>query len=136
MYSALRKGRALSCRKLAAAMKEKFPAVSSEAVSYAERPKATGITYTMEARRFIDELCNGLSPQKEGNRKDKEHISVWLPNGFKAVLNTLKTRHGFTTIHDYIVFLIEQDRNSIEKAACSTAMETSGTEKNLDENIT
>ena len=53
-YSALRKDKNFSCRKLAKALSEKFPVINAQAISYAERPRDSGITYTMEARRYID----------------------------------------------------------------------------------
>ncbi len=129
MYSALRKDKNFSCRKLAKALSEKFPVINAQAISYAERPRDSGITYTMEARRFIDDLCNPATRRKEEQRKCTEHLSVWLPNGFKELLNTLKTARGFNTIHDYVIFLIMEDKKSIEKAAQSAGTEQGGKTK-------
>lgn len=129
MYSALRKDKNLSCRKLAKALAEKFPVINAQAISYAERPRDSGITYTMEARRFIDDLCNPLTTHKKEQRKCTDHLSVWLPNGFKELLNTLKTARGFNTVHDYIIFLIDEDRKAIEKAAQSAGTEQGGKTK-------
>lgn len=131
MYSALRKDKNFSCRKLAKALSEKFPVINAQAISYAERPRDSGITYTMEARRFIDDLCNPLTTRKEEQRKCAEHLSVWLPNGFKELLNTLKTARGFNTIHDYVIFLIMEDKKSIEKAAQSAGTKPDGKDELL-----
>lgn len=128
-YSALRKDKNFSCRKLAKALSEKFPVINAQAISYAERPRDSGITYTMEARRYIDDLCNPATKRRKEQRKCTEHLSVWLPEGFRELLNTLKTARGFNTVHDYIIFLINKDKKFIEKVACSAATETSDDKK-------
>lgn len=135
MYSALRKDKAFSCRKLAKALSEKFPVINAQIISYAERPRDSGITYTTEARREIDSLCNPLTAPKKSERKCPEHLSVWLPKGFLEVLNTNKKVRGFDSIHDYVIFLIDEDKKSIEKAAQSAGTEQDGTINCCEENI-
>ena len=136
MYSALRKDKTFSCRKLAKALSEKFPVINAQIISYAERPRDSGITYTTEARREIDSLCNPLTVPKKAERKSPEHLSVWLPKGFLEVLNTNKKVRGFNTAHDYIIFLIDEDKKSIEKAAQSAGTEPDGKIDCCNENIT
>ena len=127
MYSAMRKRNHFSCRELADKMKSEFPAMTSGGVSLAERPLESGITYTKAAKEMIKEICGYA--EKASNRKDKAHLSCWLPEGVKMAFLNAKEKRGFLTDHDYIVFLIMQDIARIEKAARSTAMEQSGTEK-------
>lgn len=129
MYSALRKDKNFSCRKLAKILSEKFPVINAQIISYAERPRDSGITYTAEARKTINDICNPATSSKSAERKCPEHLSVWLPKGFLEVLNTNKTARGFNTLHDYVIFLIDEDKKSIEKAAQSAGTEQDGAKK-------
>lgn len=127
MYSAMRKRNGFSCRELAEKLKTEFPAMTSGGISLAERPLESGITYTAEAKKVVKEIC-GYSEKKSG-RKDKATLHCWLPEGVKKAFINAKTKRGFVTDHDYIVFLIMQDIARIEKAARSEATEQSGTTK-------
>ena len=126
MYSAMRKRKGFSCRELAERMKAEFPVANAAGVSLAERPLESGVTYTSDARKLIKEIC-GFSEKKEG-RKDKATLHCWLPEGVKQAFINAKTKRGFITDHDYVVFLIMQDIARIEKAARSGGTEQSGKE--------
>jgi hypothetical protein len=127
MYSAMRKRKGLSCRELAEQMKTEFPVMNSAGISLAERPLESGITYTAAAKEMVKEICG--YPKKNPNRKDKASVHCWLPEGTKKAFLEAKTKRGFVTDHDYIIFLIMQDIARIEKAACSGGTEQSGVEK-------
>ena len=127
MYSAMRKKKGLSCRELAEQMKAEFPVMNSAGISLAERPLESGITYTTAAKEMVKEICG--YPKKNPNRKDKASVHCWLPEGTKKAFLEAKTKRGFVTDHDYIIFLIMQDIARIEKAARSGGTEQSGIEK-------
>lgn len=117
MYSAMRKRKGLSCRELAEQMKAEFPVMNSAGISLAERPLESGVTYTSDAKKLIKEIC-GFTEKKEV-RKDKATLHCWLPEGVKQAFINAKTKRGFVTDHDYVIFLIMQDIERIEKAAHS-----------------
>lgn len=117
MYSAMRKRKGLSCRELAEQMKAEFPVMNSAGISLAERPLESGVTYTSDAKKLIKEIC-GFTEKKEV-RKDKATLHCWLPEGVKQAFINAKTKRGFVTDHDYVIFLIMQDIARIEKAAHS-----------------
>ena len=127
MYSAMRKKKGLSCRELAEQMKAEFPVMNSAGISLAERPLESGITYTAAAKEMVKEICGYA--KKSQNRKDKASIHCWLPEGTKKAFIEAKTKRGFVTDHDYVIFLIMQDIARIEKAARSVGAEQGGNEK-------
>lgn len=126
MYSAMRKRNGFTCKELAERMKAEFPVANAAGVSLAERPLESGVTYTAEARKLIKEIC-GYEPKKD-TRKDRATLHCWLPEGTKKAFIEAKTKRGFVTDHDYIIFLIMQDIARIKKAACSVGAETNGKE--------
>ncbi len=127
MYSAMRKRNGFTCKELAERMKAEFPVANAAGVSLAERPLESGVTYTSEARKLIKEIC-GYEPKKD-KRKDSATLHCWLPEGTKKAFIEAKTKRGFVTDHDYIIFLIMQDIARIEKAARSGGREQSGLDK-------
>lgn len=134
MYSALRKKKGYSCREFAEILKTEFPAANAAGVSLAERPEESGVTYTAEARSYINGIF-GITKKQE-NRKSNKRLSCWVPESVKEVFETSKVMRGFNTDHDYIIFLIMQDRAVIEKAARSGGTEQSGKEKYIETIIT
>lgn len=117
MYSAMRKRKGFSCRDLAEKMRAEFPVANAAGISLAERPLESGVTYTSDAKKLIKEIC-GFAEKKEV-RKDKATLHCWLPEGVKQAFINAKTKRGFVTDHDYVIFLIMQDIARIEKAARS-----------------
>ena len=127
MFSATRKKAGLSCREMAAVLREEFPAANAAGVSLAERPEESGITYTAEARRFIKDRFK--LERKPDHRKETAHLTCWMPESVRKVFEKAKAIRGFITNHDYIIFLIMQDMAVIEKAARSGGTEQGGKEK-------
>lgn len=127
MFSALRKGKGFSCIEFAEVLKTEFPKANAAGVSLAERPNESGVTYTSEARRFIKRQFG--EPERQDHRRDKEHLTCWLPDRVKRAFVIAKEKRGFLTNHDYIIFLIMQDMARIEKAARSGGTEQGGEEK-------
>ena len=126
MFSALRKKKGFSCRDFAEVLKTEFPAANAAGVSLAERPEESGVTYTSDARRFIKDRFGIV--KKNENRKDREHLTCWLPETVKNIFEDTKKKRGFLTNKDYVVFLIMQDSAIIEKAARSGGTEQGGKE--------
>ncbi len=89
-YSAIRKKNKLSCKEFAKSLRDEFPVMGAAAVSLAERPHESGVQYTYEARKIIDERYLGLKGSESAKRKDNERIGVWVSEAVKSAFLTVQ----------------------------------------------
>lgn len=134
-YSIIRKRKGLSCRDFAKSMRDIFPAINAAAVSLAERSCESGVQYTPCARKIIGERFGGTTALARQGRKDNESIHVWVSKCIKDAFASVKQHYGFSTDHDTLIFLVNNENKRIKEAAHSDGADMDGKTKYIDNNF-
>lgn len=128
-----RESACLSVREVVAALKPQFPRISLAAVSLAERPSESGITYTREAVSALNVLTDAQRPRTTDNRQCPIRIQARLTKADSEALNSARRLMGHDTVNDALVYAIHwYIRTANRKAAAGSSATHDGTTKHTN----
>lgn len=102
-----REAAGLSTRGLAQRLQARFPRMSATAVSLAERPSESGLTYIKEAVAVLDVLAGVVRLRKPDRRRCPIRIQARLTKADAAAFNSARRVMGHATTNDALVYAIK-----------------------------
>lgn len=96
----------LTLDEIAAHMRSSFPRASKAALSYAQRPKETGVTFTPSANKALAVLL-GVTPPKKAKRKRPVRIQARLTEAETKAFNASRAVLKHSTVNDAIRYAVK-----------------------------